>query len=114
MESILTSIKKMLSISEEDTSFDNDIIMHINSVFIVLKRLGVGPDNGFYIEDKTAVWSDFIEDPIEHNMVKSYMYAKVRLIFDPPQSSTHVECLKQVVNEFEWTLNWDAELSSQE
>lgn len=112
MESILTSIKKMLGIPQEYDAFDVDIIMHINSVFIVLKQMGVGPSEGFYIEDKSATWDEYIEDPIECNAVKTYMYAKVRLIFDPPQNSAHIECLKQTVSEFEWRLNFDAELSS--
>ena len=112
MESILTSIKKMLGIPEEYDAFDVDIIMHINTVFMALRQMGVGPTEGFYIEDKSATWAEFIEDPIECNAVKTYMYAKVRLIFDPPQNSAHIECLKQTVSEFEWRLNWDAELSS--
>ena len=112
MESILTSIKKMLGVPEEYDAFDVDIIMHINSVFMVLKQMGVGPSEGFYIEDKTMLWEDYIDDPIECNAVKTYMYAKVRLIFDPPQNSAHIECLKQTVSEFEWRLNFAAELSS--
>ena len=111
MESILTSIKKMLGITEEYTHFDQDLIMHINSVFLVLKQMGVGPEEGFFIEDKEMFWEDYIADPVECNAVKTYMYAKVRLIFDPPQSSAHIECLKNTVSEFEWRLHWDAELS---
>lgn len=112
MESILTSIKKMLGIPEEYDAFDVDIIMHINTVFMALRQMGVGPTEGFYIEDKSATWDEFIEDPMECNAVKTYMYAKVRLIFDPPQNSAHIECLKQTVSEFEWRLNFAAELSS--
>ena len=112
MESILTSIKKMLGIPEEYDAFDVDIIMHINTVFMALKQMGVGPVEGFYIEDKNSTWDEYIEDPIECNAVKTYMYAKVRLIFDPPQNSAHIECLKQTVSEFEWRLNFDAELHS--
>lgn len=112
MESILTSIKKMLGIPEEYDAFDVDIIMHINTVFMALRQMGIGPDEGFYIEDKSATWDEYIEDPIECNAVKTYMYAKVRLIFDPPQNSAHIECLKQTVSEFEWRLNFDAELKS--
>ena len=111
MDSILTSVKKMLGITEEYTHFDADIIMHINSVFVVLKQMGVGPNEGFFIEDKTSTWDEFIEDAYECNAVKTYMYAKVRLIFDPPQSSSHIKCLEDTVKEFEWRLHWEAELS---
>lgn len=111
MDSILTSIKKNLGITEEYTHFDADLIMHINTIFVALKQMGVGPAEGFYIEDKTATWDEFIEDPVECNAVKTYMTARVRLIFDPPQSSAHIECLKNVASEFEWRLHWDAELS---
>lgn len=112
MESILTSIKKMLGIPEEYDAFDVDIIMHINTVFMALRQMGIGPAEGFYIEDKSTTWDEYIEDPIECNAVKTYMYAKVRLIFDPPQNSAHIECLKQTVSEFEWRLHFDAELKS--
>lgn len=109
MESILTSIKKMLGISEDCEDFDPDIIMHINTVFTVLRQLGVGPEEGFFIEDSSAVWQDFISDPVAYNAVKTYLYAKVRLIFDPPQNSAHIECLKQIVSEYEFRLNIEAE-----
>lgn len=112
MESILTSIKKLLQIAEEYTHYDADIIMHINTVFVALRQMGVGPAEGFYIEDASAVWEDFIENPVECNAVKSYIGAKVRLMFDPPQGSAHIECLKQTVSEFEWRLNLDAETTS--
>ena len=105
MESILTSIKKMLGITEEYDQFDPDIIMHINSVFMILTQLGVGPETGFYIEDDTATWEDFLTDPTALQMVKSYMYLKVRLLFDPPASSVIVECMNKSISEFEWRLN---------
>ena len=83
MESILTSIKKMLGITEEYTHFDADIIMHINSVFVTLRQLGVGPKEGFRIEDEASLWSDFIsEDDMRFESVKTYIYLKVRLLFD--------------------------------
>ena len=105
MESILTSIKKMLGITEEYDQFDPDIIMHINSVFMILTQLGVGPEKGFYIEDDIATWEDFLTDPTTLQMVKSYMYLKVRLLFDPPASSVIVECMNKSISEFEWRLN---------
>ena len=109
MESILLWVEKSLGIAEDDRHFDPDIIAHINSAFKVLKQLGVGPSKGFAIFDTSAVWTDFIEDPVELAGVMSYMYAKVKLIFDPPLSATHKEALKETVTEFEWRLNHDAE-----
>lgn len=105
MESILTSIKKLLGIPEEYDSFDPDIIMHINSVFMILNQLGVGPETCFAIEDDTATWADFLEDPTQLQMVKSYIGLKVRLLFDPPSSSTHMSAINQAVSEFEFRLN---------
>ena len=105
MESILTSIKKLLGITEEYTHFDADLIMHINSVFMILNQLGVGPAEGFYIEDKTIYWEDFVSDPTQLQAIKSYMHLKVKLLFDPPASGTIMECYKQMINELEWRLN---------
>lgn len=105
MDSILTSIKKMLGIGEEYEQFDMDLIININSVFSILNQLGVGPSEGFSIKDKTAVWSDFVSDMSKIEMVKSYVYLKVRLIFDPPSGSATVESYKQLISELEWRLN---------
>lgn len=105
MESILTSVKKMLGITEEYEHFDPDIIMHINSVFMILTQLGVGPENGFVIEDDQATWSDFIPRGQRLEMVKSYMYLKVRLLFDPPANGTLMQSMNQTIAEFEWRLN---------
>lgn len=104
MESILTSVKKQLGITEEYTHFDSDIIMHINTVFMTLTQIGVGPSDGFTIKDASAVWSDFIP---EGNLeaVKTYMGIKVRLIFDPPLSSTHLDSMNRIASELEWRLN---------
>lgn len=107
--SILTSVKKMLGLSEEYDAFDLDIITHINSVFTILTQIGVGPGNGFMIEDKTPVWTDFIQDSGIYQLVKSYMVLKVRLLFDPPMSSAVLECYKTQVNEYEWRLKTMAE-----
>lgn len=106
MDSILTSVKKMLGIAEDYEHFDMDIIIHINSVFSVLCQLGVGPVSGFQIVDKSQNWSDFIpnEDP-RLNMVKTYMYAKVRMIFDPPTSGAVSEAMNNTINELEFRLN---------
>ena len=109
MESILTSIKKLLGITEEYDQFDPDIIMHINSVFMILTQLGVGPAEGFSIEDDTAVWTDFIQDVKKLESVKTYIYLKVKLSFDPPLSSAVIESMNRLINELEWRLNVAAE-----
>ena len=110
MESILTSIKKMLGIAEEYTQFDADIIMHINSVFTTLTQLGVGPSEGFYIEDKETVWEEFIPDLNKLQAVKTYIYLKVRLLFDPTSlGSSTLASYERQIQEFEWRLNIIAE-----
>ena len=115
MNSILTSIKKLLGITEEYEHFDPDIIMHINSVFMILNQLGVGPENGFSISDKTATWNEFIPEGSKNfESVKSYMSLKVKLLFDPPLSSAVMEATKQMINELEWRLNVEAEPNGKE
>lgn len=109
MESILTSIKKLLGISKEYEHFDNDLIMHINSVFLILTQLGVGPKSGFIIEDDSAQWTDFIEDPTKLQAVKSYIFLKVKLLFDPPLSSSVLEANNRMLSELEWRLNFEIE-----
>lgn len=110
MESILTSIKKLLGITEEYTHFDADLIMHINSVFTILTQLGVGPKEGFRIEDELATWNDFLQtDSVLFDSVKSYMHLKVKLLFDPPLSGTVMEAYNRMISEFEWRLNVTAD-----
>ena len=108
-DSILSSIKMMLGLPDEYNAFDLSIINHINSVFTILSQIGVGPAEGFMIEDKTAVWSDFIQDMSLYQLVKSYMVLKVQLLFDPPMSSAVMECYKAQINEYEWRLKTMAE-----
>lgn len=113
MESILTSIKKLLGPDEVYDHFDPDIIIHINSVLMILTQLGVGPDEGFYIRDKNAVWTDFVpEKNVE--AIKTYVYLKVRLIFDPPQSSALIAAIEKQIMELEWRINAMVENKSQE
>ena len=112
MDSILTSVKKMLGIPEDYEQFDMDIIMHINSVLTILNQLGVGPEEGFVITDKSTVWTDFIGDSTLIELVKSYVYLKVRLIFDPPQSSSVIEAINRQISEFEWRINVEVDPSS--
>lgn len=108
MESILTSVKKLLGIAEEYTAFDPDIIMSINSVFAILEQLGVGPDGGFSISDATATWSDYFgdsEEVVKAEAVKNYVGLKVKLMFDPPTSSSVMQATTNMTNELEWRLN---------
>ena len=104
-ESILTSIKKLLGIDEDYTFFDADVLMHINTVFMILYQLGVGPSTPFSISDKSAVWSDFVGNATDLAGVKTYIFLKVKLVFDPPQSSAAIEAIKQNAAELEWRLN---------
>lgn len=110
-DSILTSIKKLLGIDESYDVFDPDIIMHINSVFMTLSQLGVGPDEGFFIEDKNAIWSSYDSNVKLLNAVKTYIYLKVRLAFDPPASSAAIDSINRQINESEWRINVEAETS---
>lgn len=109
MESILTSVKKMLGISEEYTHFDADLIMHINSVFMILTQLGVGPAEGFQISDANSFWTDFVEEEGNLEAIKSYMYLKVKMIFDPPLSTSVIEAMNRMIGELEFRLNVSAE-----
>lgn len=110
MESILTSIKKMLGLTEDYEHFDVDIIMHINSTFRVLNQLGVGPSKAFRIVDDGDTWSDFMPEDCEgFDEVKTYVYQRVKLLFDPPLSSSHLTALKESIAEFEWRLQVESE-----
>ena len=108
-ESILISIKKLLGLDKDYTVFDPDIIMHINSVFMILSQLGVGPSTGFRIEDKSNTWDEFITEDDNLDAVKSYIHLKVKLLFDPPLNSAVIDAMKQTINELEWRLNVSAE-----
>lgn len=103
--SILTDVKKLLGITEEYEHFDTDIIIHINSAFFTLNQLGLGPVEGFSISDKTATWGDFLSDARDLEAVKTYVYLKTRIVFDPPTSSAVMESIKNMINELEWRLN---------
>lgn len=105
MDSILTSVKKMLGITAEYTHFDADIIMHINSVFMILNQLGVGPSECFSIEGSDETWDEFIKDDFNIEAVKSYMFLKVSLMFDPPTSTNVLEAKTRLSDELEWRLN---------
>lgn len=110
MDSILTSTKKLSGVSESCPHFDDQIVAYINSVFFVLKQLGIGPAEGFVITDEFTIWEDFLPDDIVlREATKSYMAAKVRLQFDPPTSSAHLEALKSTIAEYEWRANVEVE-----
>lgn len=109
MDSILTSIKLLLGITEDYEAFDQQIITHINSVFMILTQLGVGPPEGFMITSKIDTWNEFISDEKKMQLVKSYTYLKVKMLFDPPSSSAVMDCTNRMINEFEWRLNSQAE-----
>lgn len=113
MESILTSIKKLLGITEDYEHFDTDIIMYINSALMTLTQLGVGSSAGFSISDKTARWDDFIPSGMNLESIKTYVYIKVKLLFDPPLSSAVMECMKQMASECEWRINHEIETNKE-
>jgi hypothetical protein len=105
--SILTSTKKILGLDESYTAFDPDVITHINAAFSTLTQLGVGPAEGFMIEDETAVWDDFLvfADDLQYNSIKTYVYLRVRMLFDPPSTSFVITALNDQLKELEWRLN---------
>lgn len=105
MDSILTSIKKLHGIPEDYTHFDTDLIIHINSALATLPQLGVGPANGFSIQDKTATWDSVLLVRKDLDNIKTYIYLKVRLVFDPPTSSAVIEAYKAQIAELEWRIN---------
>lgn len=105
MNSILTSIKKMLGIVEECEDFDTDIIIHINTALSSLTQIGVGPSDGFLITDKSSEWSNFINDNKKLEMIKTYIFLKVKNVFDPPASSTVKEIYNQNISELEWRIS---------
>lgn len=106
--SILETIKKLLSVSSNDHSFDTDIITHINSVFLVLNDLGIGPSEPFEIVDEAETWEQFDPDK-KFSLVKSYIYLKVRLLFDPPATSFALDAMQKQIDEYSWRLNVRAE-----
>lgn len=104
-DSILTSTKKVLGVAEDYVAFDTDLILYINGVFSTLNQLGIGPNDGFMIEDKEATWDTFIGDDIRFNSVKNYMCLRVRLLFDPPSTSFVLAAVQEQIKELEWRLN---------
>ncbi len=103
-DSILDSIKKKLGLAADYNAFDLDIITHINTVFLNLNQIGIGPFEGFEIEDAEATWNTFLGPSPLLNSVKSYVYFKVRLAFDPPGASFHLASMEKQISEIEWRL----------
>lgn len=105
-DSILNSIKKLIGLDPDYAEFDTDLIIHINSVFLDLEQLGAGSQEGFFIEGSTETWEDFLpDDPLVLNSIKSYMYLKVKKLFDPPTSSSAMDSLNSLIDRFEWRIN---------
>lgn len=108
-ESILKSTKKILGLADDYTVFDLDVMTHINSVFTTLTQLGVGPPEGYMIESDKDLWEDFISDDPTYNAIKSYMYLRVRMLFDPPATSYTIDAMDRQIKELEWRLNQNRE-----
>lgn len=104
-ESILNSVKKMVGLTEADTSYDLDILAHTNSVFSTLNQLGIGPDDGFEILSDSETWDAFLGSDPRLNFVKTYMFLRVRLLFDPPVNSFTIESINKNIDELEWRIN---------
>jgi hypothetical protein len=104
-ESILDNTKKILGMDATYTVFDTDIILHINSALSILNQLGIGPQLGFAIQDNTATWDQILGNDPSLNSVKTYVYLRVRLWFDPPATSYAIEAMKEQIRELEWRLN---------
>jgi hypothetical protein len=103
--SIVKSIKKMLSLEDDYEVFDSDVIIHINTVLSKLTQLGIGPPEGFLVEDEEVEWTAFLGDDARYNMAKSYVYLNVRLLFDPPATSFAIKAWEDQLEELGWRLN---------
>lgn len=103
MDCILDSIKKLLGIDPSYTVFDQDLIMHINSVFVILNQLNIGPPECFFLKDGSECWDDFMVS-VDEGMIRTFIYLKVRLMFDPPANSALIESINAMLAELEWRL----------
>jgi hypothetical protein len=104
-DSILTSTKKILGLDADYTAFDLDVLTHINAAFSILAQLGVGPWDGFFIDSADATWSELQIPANQQHLVKTYIYLKVRMLFDPPTTSFLIEAMDKQIKEYEWRLN---------
>lgn len=113
-DSILKNVKKNLGLDAEYTAFDNDVITHINTCFFTLNQLGIGPPEGFMIEDDSVKWEDFVAGPLNiagENALKTYFYLKVRSFFDPPGTPHHISAMNEQIQELEHRLHTERELN---
>ena len=104
-ESILISTKKILGLESDYTAFDLDVITHINSAFSLLNQLGIGPTGGFSIDDSADEWGSYLVPANQLQLIKTYIYLRVRLLFDPPNTSFLLEAAQKQIQEYEWRLN---------
>lgn len=111
-ENILASIKKLLGLEEAYTPFDTDIMMHVNTAFMSLQQLGVGPVTGYYLSTGLETWPEFFGTYTDLQGVKTYIYFKVRLAFDPPSTSFVLASIEKQIAELEWRLNVQAETTT--
>ena len=104
-ESILQTVKATIGITSDQTHFDSEILMHINSIIAKLNQIGIGPTEGFRVEDESSDWSSFIGDDPNLDMVKDYISISVKLAFDPPSNSFAIDSLRKITDEYEWRLS---------
>ena len=104
-DSILMTIRKLVCGNPYADHFDTDLLVHINACFSILNQLGVGPENGFVVTDETQSWSSYSDNDRILNMVKTYITLKVRVIFDPPLTSSVLEAMNKEISQLEWRLN---------
>lgn len=104
IDSILNSTKKTLGLAEDYPAFDEDILMHLNSVFADLYQLGIGPQNGYQVTGEDQTWSDYLGSDYRLNSVRSYVYLRVRFLFDPPQAGFHISAMKEQIEKMEWRI----------
>lgn len=114
MESILTSIKKTIGIEKDYTHFDPDIILHANGAFATLNQLGIGPKEGFRIDNDDLSWDSFLPKGPMQNLVRQYVPLKVKMVFDPTSSSIVNDSIKSIITELEWRMHEQAEYDAQE
>lgn len=108
-ESILKSVKKALNVPADYEAFDLDVLMHTNSVFSTLNQLGVGPELGFMIEDDVPTWDAFLGNDPRLNNIKTYVFLRVRMLFDPPSTGYHTTAMQDQIRELEWRINVNRE-----
>jgi len=109
VDSILDSIKGQLGIATGDLNFDNDVIMNVNTALMSVQQLGIGPTTGFSISSSEDLWEDLLGDRLDLDGVKTYIYLKTRLTFDPPQNGFLVDAIKNQITELEFRINIQAE-----